>query len=124
MPIYEYRCVSCSKRINLFFRSYDEAQQKQSVCPKCGGSDLKRLISASGIVSGGNSASQLKNMPKRLSSNDPKSLAMTMRSMMDKSNQKHDDQYKEVVHRLEKGEDANSIENSLRNRSGEEGKVH
>ena len=27
MPIYEYQCISCNKRENLFFRSYDDANK-------------------------------------------------------------------------------------------------
>ena len=42
-----------------------------------------------------------------------------MRSSMRKSGQDYGTEFKEVAHRLEKGESANSIEKSLRNRSGE-----
>ena len=32
MPIYEYQCISCNKRENLFFRSYDDANKNIPIC--------------------------------------------------------------------------------------------
>ena len=120
MPIYEYLCTPCSKRVNLFFRSYDEANRNTAVCPDCDSSDLKRLISVSSISCGKNSTSEQQKSSKGLSANDPQSLAQTMRSTMRKSGQDYGSEYNEVVHRLEKGENPNSIERSLRKRSGED----
>ena len=31
MPIYEYQCISCNKRENLFFRSYDDANKNTPI---------------------------------------------------------------------------------------------
>ncbi len=114
MPIYEYLCTPCEKVVNLLFRSYDEANKITIVCPNCGKRDLRRLMSASSISGGNNS-----NPRPKISANDPHSLAQTMRSSMQKSGQDYGNEFKEVAHRLEKGEHPNSIEKSLRNRSGE-----
>ena len=114
MPIYEYLCTPCEKVVNLLFRSYDEANKITIVCPSCGTRDLRRLMSASSISGGNNS-----NPKPKISANDPHSLAQTMRSSMQKSGQDYGNEFKEVAHRLEKGEHPNSIEKSLRNRSGE-----
>lgn len=44
MPIFEYRCVNCSKVFEVLILSgRGEAELK---CPACGGSDLKKMISA------------------------------------------------------------------------------
>ena len=123
MPIYEYLCTPCSKRVSLLFGSFDEANRNIVVCPDCSNSNLKRLISVSGISSGQNNTSESNRLSKGLTSNDPQSLARTMRSMMSKSGQDYGSEYNEVVHRLEKGENPNSIERSLRKRSGEDGHV-
>jgi putative FmdB family regulatory protein len=114
MPIYEYICNPCNKRVNLFFRSYDEANRNTAVCPDCDNSDLRRLISVSSISSGKNCTSEQKK-----SSNNPYLLAQNMRSSMRKSGKDYGNEFNEVVHRLEKGENPNSIEKSLRKRSGE-----
>ena len=115
MPIYEYICNPCNKRVNLFFRSYDEADRITAVCPDCDNSDLRRLISASSISSGKNSTPQ-----QKISPNNPHLLAQKMRSSMRKSGKDYGNEFNEVVHRLEKGENPNSIEKSLRKRSGED----
>lgn len=43
MPIYEYRCLSCRKKVSIFFRSYSAVTDP--VCPECGGTKLERLFS-------------------------------------------------------------------------------
>ena len=113
MPIYEYLCSPCEKRISLLIRNYDESN-KGLTCPNCGESDLRRLMSAPSISYGKT------NSPKQSQSpNNPHLLAKTMRSSMRKSGQNYGSEFKEVAHRLEKGESPNSIEKSLRKRSGE-----
>jgi len=47
-----------------------------------------------------------------------------MRREKSKSSQNYGDDFKEVAHRLEKGENANSVEKSLRKRVGEEMETH
>jgi putative FmdB family regulatory protein len=42
MPIYEYRCDSCSHEFEKFLRAGDE---EPSMCPECSESALSRLIS-------------------------------------------------------------------------------
>ena len=116
MPIYEYLCNPCNKRVNLFFRSYDEADRITAVCPDCENSDLRRLISASSISSGKNNSTP----QQKISPNNPHLLAQTMRSSMRKSGKDYGNEFNEVVNRLEKGENPNSIEKSLRKRSGED----
>jgi putative FmdB family regulatory protein len=41
MPIYEFKCEGCQKRVSILLRS----SSKQPVCPKCGSKELKRLVS-------------------------------------------------------------------------------
>lgn len=43
MPIYEYRCLGC-KRVFSFLVGV-VADSGDPVCPKCGGKDLRKLIS-------------------------------------------------------------------------------
>ena len=43
MPIYEYFCADCRKRVSVFFRSY--AAVGDPVCPECGGTRLERRFS-------------------------------------------------------------------------------
>lgn len=43
MPIYEYLCRDCRRRVSLLVRSI--SNPGQPVCPRCGGSHLERLMS-------------------------------------------------------------------------------
>ena len=96
MPIYEYLCAPCQKRISLLIRNYDEADKDTTLCPYCGKSDLQRLVSAPSISSGKNPDIETSKSP-----NDPHLLAQTMRSSMRKSGQNYGNEFKEVAHRLE-----------------------
>ncbi|MFB3819977.1 MAG: zinc ribbon domain-containing protein [Candidatus Methylomirabilales bacterium] len=43
MPIYEYHCADCRKRVSLFIRSI--SNPGTPACPRCGGQHLERLMS-------------------------------------------------------------------------------
>jgi putative FmdB family regulatory protein len=49
MPIYEYRCESCSERFEELVRRPDDPVS----CPECGGVEAERLISVFAGVGGG-----------------------------------------------------------------------
>ena len=42
MPIYEFRCVTCRHRVEVFTRSVN--QPYEAVCDVCGSADLRRLM--------------------------------------------------------------------------------
>ncbi|MBI2908864.1 MAG: zinc ribbon domain-containing protein [Chloroflexi bacterium] len=44
MPVYEYRCNKCRRRLSIFVRSFS-ASAAAPVCEACGGADVTRLIS-------------------------------------------------------------------------------
>ena len=43
MPIYQYDCAGCGRRVEVFFRSISRVGDP--VCPECGGKELTRVIS-------------------------------------------------------------------------------
>jgi putative FmdB family regulatory protein len=43
MPIYQYDCAGCRKRVDVFFRSISRISDP--VCPECGSKDLQRTVS-------------------------------------------------------------------------------
>lgn len=57
MPIFEYHCDKCGAMIEILVRGSEVAKP---ICPKCGGSDLKRSFSvfsaAGGRSAGGSTA--------------------------------------------------------------------
>jgi len=50
LPIYEYRCNDCGRRVTLFWRSFSEVEESPPRCSFCGGEDLTRLISRVAVV--------------------------------------------------------------------------
>lgn len=116
MPIYEYGCYDCRKRVNVFFRSFSEVETKEAACPRCGGTNLKRLISKVAVVR--SEESRLENLadPSSLAGldeNDPKSIARWMKKMSSEMGEDLGSEFNEVVDRLEAGEDPESIEKSM-----------
>jgi putative FmdB family regulatory protein len=57
MPIFEYQCASCEKEFEILVRNSSPAPQ----CPQCGGSALRKKLSAFATISG--SASALAEFP-------------------------------------------------------------
>lgn len=43
MPIYEYRCHTCRRKVSIFFRSAAAAVEPR--CPRCDGTNLERVFS-------------------------------------------------------------------------------
>jgi putative FmdB family regulatory protein len=124
MPIYEYGCYDCRKRVNVFFRSFAEIDTKAAACPRCGGTNLKRLISKVAFVR--SEESRMENLadPTNLAGldeNDPKSIARWMRKMGNEMGEDLGPEFSEVVDRLEAGEDPESIEKSIPELAGAAG---
>ncbi|MGI9533447.1 MAG: FmdB family zinc ribbon protein [Thermodesulfobacteriota bacterium] len=122
MPIYEYNCRDCKKTVSILFLSISEAEAEETVCPECGEKNLERIVSGVSVIKGQNEPK--KTNSKKTPKNDPDSLAKTMRKENSKSRQDYGDDFKEVAHRLEKGENPDSIEKSLRKRVGEDMGTH
>jgi putative FmdB family regulatory protein len=116
MPIYEYGCYQCHKRVNLFFRSFSEVETREAKCPRCGGTNLKRLVSKVAVLRSEESRLDTMTDPSNiagLDENDPKSIARWMRKMSNEMGEDLGTEFNEVVDRLEAGEDPESIEQSM-----------
>lgn len=51
MPIYEYRCDACAKRVELLQRRRAGPRAAPPACPACGASRLRPLVSAFAFTS-------------------------------------------------------------------------
>jgi putative FmdB family regulatory protein len=124
MPIYEYTCHNCKRRVSLLWRSFADAADHQAVCPRCGGTRLTRLISRVSVARSEESRLDDLADPSSLGDldeNDPKSLGRFMRKMAAETGEDLGPEFEEVVGRLEAGEDPESIEKSMPELAGEEG---
>jgi len=119
MPIYEYGCYDCRKRVSVFWRSFSEAEKGTPRCPRCGGTNLKRLVSRVARVRSEESRLESLADPANLAGldeNDPKSLAKFMTKMSNEMGDEAGDlgpEFHEVVDRLEAGQSPEEIEQEL-----------
>ena len=116
MPIYEYRCHNCQRRVSIWWRTFSEAETGRAHCPRCGGEDLSRLVSRVRIVRSEESRLEDLADPSSLGDldeNDPRSIARFMRKMSDEVGEDMGSEFEEVVDRLESGESPEDIEKSM-----------
>ena len=124
MPIYEYRCQDCKKKVSVFFRSLSAVDHSAARCPECGGSSLTRLVSRVRAIR--SEESHLESMAddsalSGLDENDPQSMGRMLRKMARESGEDMPPEFDEAVGRLESGESPDSIEKSMPELAGEAG---
>jgi len=115
LPIYEYRCQDCRRRVSLFFRSFSEVEDEPT-CPRCHGARLTRLISRVSVVRSEDSRLDDMADPSMLDGldeDDPKSLARWMRKMSAETGEDMPQEFDEVIDRLERGQSPEEIEESM-----------
>lgn len=116
MPIYEYYCGECRKRVSVFFRTMSEASDEKAACPTCQGRHLRRLVSKVRMLRSEESRLESLADPSMmggLESEDPRALASFMRRMSDEMGEPLDPEMTEVMDRLEAGESPDAIEQSM-----------
>ncbi len=116
MPIYEYRCLKCGKRVSLFIRSIAAAGDAQPRCPSCQSQELRRLVSRVAVLA--SEESRLDNLadPSSLGDvdeNDPRSIGRWMRRMGQETGEDLGPEFGQVVDRLEAGQSPEEIEQAL-----------
>lgn len=121
MPFYQYRCLSCKKRFEVFL-SYSEYGQKPINCPHCASSQVQRRIGRIRIAK--SEDARLDSMPDPGDleglEDDPRALGRMMRKMSREAGEELGGEFDEVVDRLEAGQSPEDIEKSMPE-LGEEG---
>jgi putative FmdB family regulatory protein len=125
MPTYEYRCLDCKKRFNLFM-TYDEYGSKEIHCTHCESTNVRRKIGRIRIAKSEDSrmddlASDFSD-PSALAGleDDPKALGRMMRKMSNEMGEDMGPEFDEVIDRLEKGQSPEEIEEALPDLGGDE----
>ena len=114
MPIYEYHCQDCGRKLSVFWRS--RADVKAPNCRRCGSENMTRLISRVRVVHSDESRmDDLTDdaMLADLDENDPRSLGRWMRKMSREMGEDLGPEFDEIIGRLEAGEDPEEIEKSI-----------
>jgi putative FmdB family regulatory protein len=124
MPIYEYRCHDCRRKVSVWWRTFSEAEAGVARCPRCDGENLTRLVSKVRVIR--SEESRLEDLADPaslgdLDESDPRSVARWMRKMSDEVGEDIGPEFEEVVDRLEAGESPDEIENAMPDLGGEVG---
>lgn len=104
MPIYEFRCQGCRRRVSLFQRSMGASGA--TACPHCGGA-LTRLVSRFAVVRSEGAALDAMDDDSLLAGvdeNDPRSVAAWARKMGSQLGEDLGPEFDEAVDRMEAGE--------------------
>ena len=122
MPIYEYFCQDCRRRVSVFYRTIGAAAVAEPRCPRCQGARLTRLISRVAVVRSQETRLDALADPTMLAGldeEDPRTLGRMMRQMSSELGEEMDDpEFTEVIERLESGQSPEEIEQSLPDLAG------
>jgi putative FmdB family regulatory protein len=114
MPIYQYRCLNCKKRFEVFL-SYKEYGEKSVCCPHCTSDQVQRRIGRIRIAK--SEESRLDDLTDTSNleglENDPRALGRMMRKMSNEMGEDVGPEFDEVVDRLEAGQSPEDIEKAI-----------
>ena len=125
MPIYEYRCNGCKRRVSIFFRSIGSVGDAQ--CPRCGSAELTRLVSRVAVHRShgdddigdmGGGGDEFGDTFAGLDEDDPRAMAQALRRMSAESGEPLEPEMEEALGRLEAGEDPEAAMAGLDESSG------
>ncbi len=104
MPIYEYRCAACRRKVTVLTLRVSEAVDP--VCDRCGSRDLTRLLSRFSMVRSDDARLDALADDAALGDvdeKDPKSMARWMRKMGSELGEDLGDDFGDMVDEIEDG---------------------
>ena len=82
MPIYEYECQGCRRRVSILVRSL--SAESSARCPRCDSAELRRVMSRFATIKSEDARLESLSDPSQygdLDENDPRSVARFMKRM-------------------------------------------
>lgn len=116
MPIYEYRCKKCHRRVTILYRTFADLERSHPTCTYCGNDQLERLVSRVATLKSEDARLDSLADPSAmgdLDESDPKSIGRWMKKMSSESGEDLGDEFREVVDRLESGQAPEDIESAM-----------
>ncbi len=122
MPTYDYRCLDCQRRFNIYM-TYQEYGTKPVACPHCHSERVQRRIGRVRVARSDESRMESLADPDKLAGleDDPRSLGKMMREMSSEVGEDMGPEFDEVVHRLESGQSPDQIEKDLPDLGADDG---
>ncbi len=118
MPIYDYICLDCHQRFDVFM-SYSEYGARPVACSRCQSKNVRRRVPRVRVAKSEESrmddlASDFSD-PSALAGleNDPRAMGRMMRKMGRELGEEMPPEFDEVVDRLEKGQSPEEIEKEV-----------
>jgi putative FmdB family regulatory protein len=105
MPIYEFRCLSCKRKMSVFVRSV--SAKASGACEHCGSTRLARLMSKF-AVHGGRLDFDSPSSMDGIDESDPRAMARLMRQMGEESGEPMEPEFEDMISRMEAGESPES----------------
>lgn len=126
MPFYDYYCLDCNKRFDVFM-TYAEYGARLISCPHCKSSNVRRRVPRVRVAK--SEDSRIESLagdfsdPSALEGleDDPKALGRMMRKMGNELGEEMPPELDEVVDRLEAGQSPEEIEKELPDIGEEQG---
>jgi putative FmdB family regulatory protein len=114
MPTYDYTCVDCRKRFDIFL-SYKEYGVTPVKCPFCQSSQVRRRAPRVRILKSDESRLSQMADPSMLANieDDPRALGQMMRKMGSEMGEQLPAEFDEVVDRLEAGQSPEEISSAI-----------
>lgn len=104
MPIYEYRCNACQRKVAILLRDLSASPK----CPHCGSEDLSRLFSTFAVRGTYKDVYEDilsdRQLTDGLMRNDPRALAEWNKRMSRGMDEEIAPEYEEMLDRMEHGE--------------------
>ena len=114
MPSYEFRCLNCRRRFDVFMK-FSEYGSRVVACPHCKSENIQRKIGRIRVAR--SESSRIENMadPSNLAGmeDDPRALGRMMREMSHETGEDMGPEFDEVIGRLESGQSPQDIEKDL-----------
>jgi len=114
MPNYEYRCLNCRRRFEIFM-AYKDYGARPIICPHCKSENVQRRIGRIRVAKSEESRLESMADPESLAGleEDPRALGRMMRQMSGELGEDMGPEFNEVVGRLESGQSPEQIEQDL-----------
>jgi putative FmdB family regulatory protein len=122
MPNYDYRCLNCKRRFEVYLAYQDYGKQRVG-CPYCNSDQVQRRIGR--VRFARSEEGRLEDLadPSKLAGleDDPKAMARMMRQMSSEMGEDMGPEFDEVMDRLESGQSPDDIEESMPDLGGDGG---
>jgi len=121
MPTYDYACLSCQQRFDVFM-SYSEYGSRPVHCTHCGSENVKRRVPRVRVAR--SEENRMESVTDDLSGfegleDDPQAMGRMMRKMGKEMGEDLPPEFDDVVDRLESGQSPEEIESALPDLGGD-----